>query len=175
MRRNAEISIFTGWLALAALALSPAALAANEIYTWTDEDGSVHFSDSPRADGEMQVIEAEEAYRPGTADAYAQPPAAEPNVDPAAEPPAGPVAESPAMPSAAEARREQLRAESQERREARAENERLCRLHRERLERMEPARRVFYRDEQGQEVRMDDDQRVALVEEDQAFLDKNCR
>jgi hypothetical protein len=40
---------------------------------------------------------------------------------------------------------------------------------------MEPARRVFYTDDQGESVRMDDDQRMALIDESKAFLAKNCR
>jgi hypothetical protein len=47
-------------------------------------------------------------------------------------------------------------------------------MHRQRLEQLEPARRVFYTDETGESVRMDDDQRLALIEESRAFLDENC-
>jgi hypothetical protein len=39
---------------------------------------------------------------------------------------------------------------------------------------MEPARRVFYTNEQGESVRMDDDERMALIEESRAFLAENC-
>ena len=43
-----------------------------------------------------------------------------------------------------------------------------------RLERVEPNRRIFYTDESGENVRMDDDKRIALVEESKDFLTKNC-
>jgi len=40
---------------------------------------------------------------------------------------------------------------------------------------MEPSRRVFYTDESGQTVRMDDEERVSLVKEDKEFIAKNCK
>lgn len=161
--RRLEIAAGCRLLTVAAAALMLAGEAlATQVYTWTDEDGVVHYSDSPRGSGEMTTIEAPEAYRPGTSGVY-EPEAAE---APAAD-------EVPR--SAAEARRESMRQRGAEKREKRAETERLCDLHRQRMEKMEPARRVFYRNEAGEEVRMDDEQRIALVEEDKAFLAENCR
>jgi hypothetical protein len=64
--------------------------------------------------------------------------------------------------------------EREERREAQAEADRMCALHRQRLEQMEPARRVFYTDEAGESVRMDDDRRMGLIEESKEFIAKNC-
>ncbi len=62
----------------------------------------------------------------------------------------------------------------EERMKEQAETERLCGLHKQRLEQVEPARRVFYTNEKGEPVRMDDEQRVRLVEESKDFLEKNC-
>jgi hypothetical protein len=39
---------------------------------------------------------------------------------------------------------------------------------------MEPARRVYYKDENGQEVRMDDNQRMSLIEESRNYIAENC-
>lgn len=143
-------------------------LAAIEMYTWTDDNGVRHYSDTPRTNGPMETVEAKEAYRPGSADAY--PAAAEPVAESEA-------AESAAAAplSAAAARREQLAQRREERREAQAETDRLCASHRQRLEQMEPSRRVFYTDDAGETVRMDDEERVALVEESRAYIEKNCR
>lgn len=157
--------LLTGLLGTAAL-LAGGSLAAAEVYTWTDENGVLHYSDTPRTDGPAETIEAEEAYRPGSADAYpapAAPPETQAGTE-SAEPPQ----------SAADARREELAKRREERREAQAETDRLCAQHRQRVARMEPSRRVFYTDESGETVRMDDEERVALVAESKAFIDKNC-
>ena len=144
---------------------SPAAMAT-EVHTWTDDSGVVHFSDSPRASGESETIEVEDIYSPGTTDAYAAPePASSDGVSPAND-------ES--IHSAAQARRDKLAAERKERRETQAETERLCGLHEDRLARVEPARRVMMTDENGEMVRLDDDQRMAMVEESRDFIQENC-
>jgi hypothetical protein len=139
---------------------------ATEVYTWTDENGVVHYSDSPRASGQMEALEVEEIYRPGSSDAYALP------ADSAASPPSA--GAEPDTASVAQQRREEIAKGRAERRAEQAETEQLCARHRQRLEQMEPARRVMYTDEQGETVRMDDDQRMALIDESKAFLRKNC-
>jgi hypothetical protein len=165
--------LLTGVLGTAAL-LAGGSLAAAEVYTWTDENGVLHYSDTPRTDGPMETIEAEEAYRPGSADAYPAPVASEEaQAAPEASPSATESAEAPQ--SAADARREELASRREERREAKAETDRLCAQHRQRVEQMEPSRRVFTTGEDGEPVRMDDEERVALVAESKAFIDKNCQ
>lgn len=144
--------------------------SAAEVYTWTDENGVQHFSDTPREGGAMQALEVDEIYRPGSSDAYSAPEAGP------EQPPAMPgqtEAETPK--TAAEARREAMAKNRSQRREQQAETERLCALHRQRLEQMEPARRVLYTDESGEQVRMDDDQRMALIDESRAYVDQNCK
>jgi hypothetical protein len=157
-------------LLLSLAAVFSAGLAASEVYTWTDESGTVHYSDTPRQDGEMQALEVEEIYRPGSADAYTAPPA-----PPDAAAGTAPPAAEDTPQSAAQKRRESLARERSERREAQAEIDRMCALHRQRLEQMEPARRVFYTDAQGESVRMDDDKRMALIDESKAYLAENCK
>ena len=71
-------------------------------------------------------------------------------------------------------KREAMAKNRSQRREQQAETERLCALHRQRLEQMEPARRVFFTDDSGEQVRMDDDQRMALIDESRAYVDSNC-
>lgn len=148
---------------LAAAWLGPA--WGTEVYTWTDEDGTLHFSDSPRQSGAMDVIDVDEIPAPGTEGAYDDPgQAVAPAVDETGE----------TVHSAAQQRREKIAREGAERQEAQEETDRLCALHRQRLEQMEPARRVFYVNEAGESVRMDDDQRMGLIDESKAFLAANC-
>jgi hypothetical protein len=142
---------------------------ATEVHTWTDENGTVHFSDAPSADENSRVINIEGVYMPGTTGAYST----GENSQPVSNDEGG--AESEDSPqSAAQQRREQIAKDREERRKAQAETERLCGRHRQRLEQMEPARRVFYVDEQGEQVRMDDDQRMGLIAESKEFLASNC-
>jgi len=137
-----------------------------EVYSWTDENGVVHFSDSPDPSRDMEIIEVEEIYSPGTTGAYSSPDQAD--TLPAADAPG----EAPVSP--AQQKREEMALERAEREELQAQADRLCALHRQRLEQMEPARRVFYTNEQGESIRMDDDQRVGLIDESRAFLAENC-
>lgn len=162
-----RVSRIVPWVLGLAVLLAGGALGAAEVYTWTDENGVLHFSDKPRTDGQSETIEAEEAYRPGTADVYSQP--AEPAEAEAAD------AAAVAPVSAAAERREELDRERKQRREAQAELDRLCAQHRQRLEQVEPSRRVFYTDASGETVRLDDEERVKLVEESKAFLAENCQ
>jgi len=157
-------------LALLLVTCSSVDIAAAEIYSWTDENGTVHYSETPPANGEMATLEVEEIYRPGTADTTATP-VDEPEAASAASP-----EEEPAAPlSAAEQRRQKIAEDRAERQAKEAETEQLCARHRQRLEQMEPARRVFYTDAEGESVRMDDDLRMSLIDESRDYLDKNCK
>ena len=142
---------------------------ATEVHTWTDENGIVHFSDAPSARGDSRVINIEGAYMPGTTGAYST----GENSQPAPVGEGGEEAEDSPQ-SAAQQRREQIAKDREERRKTQAETDRLCGRHRQRLEQMEPARRVLYVDEQGEQVRMDDDQRMGLIAESKEFLADNC-
>lgn len=168
------------WLLGLSVMLAGGPLGAAEVYTWTDADGVLHFSDTPRTDGQSETIEAKEAYRPGTGDAYAPPAeAAEAATDAAdaadaeVEVDAAVSGQAPLSPAAA--RREEQALERERRREEQAELDRLCAQHRQRLEQVEPSRRVFYTDANGETVRLDDEERVRLVEESRAFLAGNCK
>jgi hypothetical protein len=143
--------------------------AATEVYTWTDSDGIVHYSDAPPDTRESQKIEVEDAYNPGTASAY--PPSEEATDGSAGTDEPGPE-ESPK--SAAQQRREQIAEDRKERREAQAEIDKMCKRHKQRVAQVEPARRVFYTDETGESVRLDDDQRLDMVRESKEYIAKNC-
>lgn len=135
---------------------------ATEIYSWTDENGTVHFSSTKPVDTEAETINVD----PGKGGvSYSRPDAGPVSND-------GDVAE-PAM-TAAEQRRQDIASS----REAQQQNEALiaeeCGKHEKRLVEMEPARRVYYWDENGRQVRMNDDERVALIQESRDFVAENC-
>ena len=137
--------------------------AADEIYRWVDENGVIHFSDLKPGAAESETIQVEGG--PGGV-SYSEPVAGstQPDVD----------ADEAQPMSAAQQRREAIADARKAQREKQAETDRLCERHRARLEQMEPARRVYYRDEQGNEIRMDDTQRVTLVEESRNYITENC-
>lgn len=137
-----------------------------DVFTWTDENGVVHFSDSPPGEGRADQISVPGVYRPGTSDAYSIGEEGEPSED---------VPEAVEAPkSAAQLRREQIAKTREEKQKAEADARRFCGRHRQRLTQMEPARRVFYTDARGEQVRMDDDQRMQLIEESRQYLARYC-
>jgi len=147
------------------LCLPLTAAMAAEVYTWTDSEGVIHFSDRQPQNGDAHTLDIDEVYRPGTTDAYR-------SAGQNAAPPS-PASEGETL-SAAQQLRVQLAEQRAERRKEQAEKELWCDRYRERLARLEPARRVYYTNEQGEEVRMDDNQRVALIEESKKFISENC-
>ena len=148
-------------LLIACLAASGSATAV-EIHRWVDENGVVHFSDVRPVSVPSETLE------------FADPP---PVTETAGANTDGTVSGAGAEPqaSAAEQRRQAIRERRETRAAEREEKEFWCDRHRTRLEQMEPARRVYYNDENGQQVRMDDDMRIGLIEESRRFLSENCQ
>jgi hypothetical protein len=153
--------IGAGCAALACL-VAGSAMAAPEIHRWVDENGVVHFSDVKPAAAPSTTLEIDAGPRPPDA----------PSPVASAEAPA---ADAEPVLSAAEQRRQAIRERRAEQAAERAEAERWCDRHRTRLEQMEPARRVFFTDENGEQVRMDDDRRMGLIEESKTYLAENCQ
>lgn len=143
--------------------------AATEVYTWTDSNGIVHYTGTPPDGGESQKITVEDAYQPGTSDAYPQ--AEESEQSPSGTAEAGAEED---LRSAAQKRRDNMAKDREERREAQAENDQMCTRHRQRLAQVEPARRVFITDEKGESVRLDDGARMNMIAESKEFIAKNC-
>lgn len=132
--------------------------ATAEVYKWTDENGVTHYTETPPpSDYEAELQELEEFERTET-------PALEPNENLSGE-----------ELSAADLRRQEMAAAHKARAEDQALAEQLCQDARERLEAIEPSRRVYYTDENGETVRMDDEARVAEIERIKALLDENCQ
>lgn len=143
---------------------------AKEIYTWTDENGVVHYVDTPPNHPDAQAVDAPEAYRPGSVSAE------EPEAAPAPRDTADPEPAEAAQPelSAADAKRQELAERRKKRLAEQQERARICDEARRRLAALEPSRRVFYQDEEGETARMDDEERVKLVEESKARIAQYC-
>ena len=149
---NKPAAVLTAALLIAAGL--PGALFAAEVYKWTDEDGVVHFSDQQPMGRDAQVENLRE-----------DPPASE--FDPYPEAEAGS--------SAAQQRREEIERKGREARAQTAMTEQNCSAWEAELERLEPSRRVFYTNEEGEAERMDDVARTDRVAELKSLIDRDCR
>lgn len=151
------------WILMGGLLASPATDA--QVYRWTDENGVTHFSQTPPPEGQEAEVRdvLESDPEPGSGNAPAGI-----DFDGGAD---GGGQEL----SAADLRRQELAQAREEKRAQRAELRALCETSRSRLAQIEPSRRVFYINEEGQTVRMDDEERVSEVEELREFIDDNCR
>jgi hypothetical protein len=159
------VFLFTCILAILAAAMSVDA-AAREFYSWTDENGVVHYGDLPPKGQSVQTIQDDVSDRPGNTGPETDSDAA--IADDTEGEDDGPVK------SLAQQRREELAKARKEKREAQAEMDRMCDIHRKARDGIEPTRRVFYTDENGERTRLDNDQRLALLKQAKDFLAKNC-
>ena len=141
-------------VALLGAAASAGVAVAAEVYQWTDENGVVHFSDQKPAGQDAEVRNLPE-----------QAPPAGPN----------PYADDPSEPSAAQQRREQIEQKGRESQAQAAEMAQNCSTWQAEVERLEPSRRVFHTNEQGETERMDDVARADRVAELKSLIARNCR
>ena len=153
--RNLEILRSATILALCAALFAPGYGLAQEMkmYQWTDEDGVVHFSDTAPAGMDVPATDI-----------------------PLDEAPAGanPYEEVASEPSAAQQQREEIARQSEQNRAEQANLDSRCAAWRAEVERLEPNRRVFYTNEEGETERMDDVARTDRVAELRAQIAENC-
>lgn len=158
----------SSYLVLAAVSFLAASAAVNaqsaKVYTWTDENGVVHFVDTPPDNPDAVAIDAPEAYRPGTEGAYDQ---ADAGV-------AADQAEPESVESYADQKRKELAADREKAQASQEERARICEQARQQLAQLEPARRVFFTNSQGETERLNDAVRVQMIEEQQALVEQNC-
>jgi len=148
----------------------------NEIYTWKDKNGVVHYSDTAPDNPDAKSMEAPEAYLPGSAGAYPEERAGDvPDADAPASDQVSPAggAENEEI-SYAEQKRREIARNREERRAAQAERDRKCAAAREQVAALEPHRRVFFTNDEGETERMDDEVRVGKVEEAKAEIARYC-
>lgn len=128
---------------------------AQQMYKWTDKDGVIHFSETPPTDQQ-----AEASSIPSGPPPMGQDLSTNSGVD--------------GMPSAAQQRREEI-SQSRDKNESEAMiKQAQCSAKQAEVARLEPNRRVFYTDENGETVRMDDQKRVDQVAAAKEFIRKNC-
>ena len=123
-----------------------------KIYQWTDENGVVHFSDSKP---DSQNAEERTLTAPPPAAGAARPADSDPG-------------------SLAQQRREEIARKKQETRAEQAANEARCAEWQAEVDRLEPNRRVFFTNEDGETERMDDVERSDRVAELKDQIARHC-
>lgn len=180
MNRNRMAFAVRVYLMGACLLALPLVVCAqqNNIYSWTDENGVKHFSDRAPAETEAAVeeIPITVPQSPDTSpDTEGDESSATLNNEATQE-----VLPDPAVTgdteqlSYADQQRQEIEARRQAQREKQAERQRICLKAQDQLARIESSRRVFYTDEEGNNTRLDDDERVRMVEENKQLVAEYC-
>ncbi|MEE4218551.1 MAG: DUF4124 domain-containing protein [Xanthomonadales bacterium] len=135
------------------------AAQSKEMYQYTDENGTVVFTDQRPAGQEVeaQAIPAGPPLQGNDPNAGAAAAVTQPGS------------------SVAEQRREEIAEHKQEARAKKARNEAQCAAWQSEVDRLEPNRRVFITNEQGETERMDDVERVNQVAALKQKIAANCR
>jgi hypothetical protein len=131
-----------------------AAAQERKMYSWTDEDGTVHFSETEPAGQNVQ----EQSI-----------PQAAPQAD------SNPYADVDSGPSYAQQKREEIARKGEQEQANQAMNDVQCVTWQAEVDRLEPNRRVFYTNEQGETERMDDVERTNKVAQLKSQIAKNCK
>lgn len=152
-------------LVSAAITMSHAS-ASQAVYRWVDSDGVVHFGN--RAPEGVNATEV--ALKPGT-DESGHP---ENNADPSPESDTTAGAEEEAPLSVAEQRRQARAEHRQKYNEDRQKMEGQCKTMRAQKDFVDHGPRVLVQDEYGNPRRLNDREREEMLNEANAFLDKNC-
>ena len=149
--------LFVAIVALAACFMGVSAAAQNgKMYSYTDENGTIVFTEKPPADRNIQSQAIPPGPPPQGGNPYAQA-TAEPGV------------------SAGQAKREEIARNSQQKQAARAQMDAQCAAWQSEVERLEPHRRQYFTNEEGETERMDDEKRVAQVADLKQKIADNCK
>lgn len=148
--------LFLGLTVIFGLSVASSAFGqSKQMYSWTDENGVVHFTDSRPEGQEVTVHDIPDSEAPAENDLQEQYEAVD-ELSPGQQ------------------RREEITQQRQEAQAAANESEAECAAMRDRVERLEPHRRVFFVNEEGETVRMDDVERADQVAEAKVFIEENC-
>ena len=139
----------------AAIFVLPAGAQSGKMYSYTDENGTVVFTDKRPQDREIQSEPIPPGPPPQGGNPYAQAGAGQ-------------------QPSSAQQRREDIAQNQAQARQARAEQAALCADWQAEVERLEPNRRHFYTNDEGETVRLDDVERVNRVAELKQKIAADC-
>ena len=151
---NRSFALFALLLCAALAAPGDGLAQEKKMYKWTDQDGVVHFTDTAPEGVEIAPQDLPRNRASSAANPY---------------PAAG------NGPSAAQQRREEIARNSEQARTRQATLERECAAWQAEVDRLEPNRRVFFTNEQGETERMDDVARTNRVAELKAQIARNCR
>lgn len=144
---------------IASVTLLTGLAAANEIYKWTDDDGTVHYGDRPTgATAEERVPISSDPTDP----ARVQQIVTARNETLLAR------QEAAAKAAAEEPTKEELRAEAKQRAEK-------CTTYKERLQKFVTSRRLYRHDENGERVYLDEEQTLAERARVQAKVEEYCK
>jgi hypothetical protein len=125
-----------------------------KMYSWTDENGTVHFSES-RPDGQdVREQSIPQGAPPATNNPYQ-------DVD--------------AGPSYAQQRRDEIAQKNEDAQANKAVKDIECTAWQTEVDRLEPNRRDFYTNDEGETVRMDDVERTNRVANLKSEIAKNCK
>ena len=150
-------SLFLFIVVASAVVFSVSVLAqTGKMYSYTDENGTVVFTDQPPTDRNVASEPIPPGPPPQGGNPYAQ--AAEDN-----------------GPSAAQQRREEIAQNRQDAQQAQALRDRLCEAWQEEVDKLEPHRRTFYTNDEGETVRLDDVERANRVAKLKEQIAANCR
>lgn len=138
--------------------LSTVALADTEtIYKWTDLNGVVHYGERP-PEGVDAVRVTVSSIAPEDAS------------DPYASARRGPDDE----PSISEQKREERAKRAEEQAQEDARLTAACAAHRDRLSQLVPRTNILLQNPDGTSRRLDDNERLAMIDESQKFVDASC-
>ena len=130
---------------------------ASEIYKWTDDDGNVHYTDTPVGES-SQLVNIQS--RPTNSKQVAQQTASVQTQQQTS-------AERKEARADAETERLQVAAKSQDRAEK-------CEMYKQRLTRFVQSRRLYKEDENGERVYLDDEETQAAREKTQQQVQEFC-
>jgi hypothetical protein len=125
-----------------------------KMYSWTDENGTVHFSETQPEGQDVREQSIPQGAPPATNNPYQ-------DVD--------------AGPSYAQQRRDEIAQKSEDAQANKAVKDIECTAWQTEVDRLEPNRRVFYTNDEGETVRMDDVERTNRVANLKSEIAKNCK
>ena len=125
-----------------------------KMYQWTDENGTVHFSETRPEGQNVQEKSIPQGAAPSGSNPYQ---------------------ESNTGPSAAQQRRDEIARKNDQAQVDKAVKIRECSSWQAEMDRLEPNRRVFFTNDQGETERMDDVARTNRVAELKSQIARNCK
>lgn len=140
-------------LFLACLIGGPAVAQERKMYSWTDENGTVHFSETQPEGQEVREQTIPDSSAPASSNPYS-------------------TADS--APSYADERRAEIARKSEQQQQEKALKSVECASWQAEVNRLEPNRRVFITNAEGETERMDDVERTNRVAQLKSQIAKNC-